>query len=105
VREWLARAAEVRSGLPARWVPASQRLLELSVPIVDRPGMVSTVAQAAARARCNIEDIGIDHTTEDTAVLRLVLTDEGDFDALVSELTDEGFEPSLRPLTPEGGGA
>lgn len=105
LRSWLARAAEVREALPARWVPASERLTELSVPVTDRPGMVSSVTQAAARAGCNIEDIGIDHTSEDTAVLRLVLTDEGDFDALVADLRAEGFEPSLHPLAPEGGGA
>lgn len=105
VRSWLASAAEVRKALPARWVPDSEQLLELSVPVTDRPGAVSAVAQAAARARCNIEDIGIDHTSEDTAVLRLVLSDEGDFAALVAALSADGFEPTLRPLTPEGGGA
>jgi hypothetical protein len=105
LRGWLARAAEVREALPARWVPASEKLTELSVPMSDRPGMVSSVTQAAARAGCNIEDIGIDHTSEDTAVLRLVLTDEGDFDSLVADLRVDGFEPVLHPLTPEGGGA
>jgi prephenate dehydrogenase len=105
LRGWLARAAEVREALPARWVPASERLTELSVPVTDRPGMVSSVTQAAARAGCNIEDIGIDHTSEDRAVLRLVLTDEGDFDALAADLRADGFEPSLHPLAPEGGGA
>lgn len=105
VRAWLARAADVRGALPARWVPASEQLTELSVPMIDRPGMVSTVTQAAARVGCNIEDIGIDHVSEDSAFLTLVLTDEGDFDALAADLRAEGFEPTLRPLTPEGGGA
>jgi prephenate dehydrogenase len=101
MRAWLERAAEVRGALPARWVPASAKLSVLSVPVSDRPGAVSTVAQAAARAGCNIEDIEIDHTSEDTAILRLVLTDEGDFDALMSELTAEGLAPDLRPLAEE----
>jgi len=102
ILQWLERAAEVRKALPARWVPASERLSVLSVPIIDRPGMVSAVAQAAAHAGCNIEDIEIDHTTEDTAVLRLVLTDEGDATALVAALTQEGFTPDLRPLESDG---
>lgn len=105
VRAWLERAAEVRGALPARWVPASAQLMEVSVPMVDRPGVVGAVTLAAARNRCNIEDIGIDHTTEDTAVLRLVLTDEGDLEGLLSALRADGFEPTARPLTPEGGGA
>ncbi len=104
VRSWLERAATVRRSLPARWVPASEQLHELSVPIFDRPGAVGAVAQAAARAGCNIEDIGIDHTTEDTAVLRVVLTDEGDFASLVADLRSLGFEPVIEPLGTEGGG-
>ncbi len=98
INDWLGRAAEVRRGLPARWVPASERLSVLSVSVVDRPGMVSSVTQAAARAGCNIEDIEIDHTSEDSAVLRLVLTDEGDVASLVADLGRQGFEPDLRPL-------
>jgi glycine cleavage system regulatory protein len=77
----------------------------LSVPIIDRPGMVSTVTQAAARFGCNIEDIEIDHTTEDTAVLRLVLTDEGDAGALSADLAAQGFSPDLRPLESEDSAA
>ena len=105
VRAWLARAADVRRSLPARWVPASERLRELTVAMTDRPGAVSAITQAAARAGCNIEDIGIDHVTEDTAVLHLLLTDEGDAHALVADLAANAFEPVLEPLAPEGGGA
>jgi prephenate dehydrogenase len=105
VRDWLARAADVRRALPSKWVPASERLRELTVSMTDRPGAVSAITQAAARAGCNIEDIGIDHVTEDTAVLHLVLTDEGDVEWLVDHLTAEGFDAALAPLLPEGGGA
>lgn len=105
VRGWLASAADVRRSLPARWVPASERLRELTVSMTDRPGAVSAITQAAARAGCNIEDIGIDHLTEDTAVLHLVLTDEGDVDSLVEDLVADGFEVALAALLPEGGGA
>lgn len=105
VRLWLSRAADVRRTLPARWVPASERLRELTVAMSDRPGAVSAITLAAARAGCNIEDIGIDHVTEDTAVLLLLLTDEGDTDALVTDLTADGFDVTLGPLPAEGGGA
>jgi prephenate dehydrogenase len=105
VRAWLARAADVRRSLPARWVPASERLRELTVAMTDRPGAVSSITQAAARAGCNIEDIGIDHVTEDTAVLVLVLSDEGDVAALAADLSADGFDVTLEPLAPEGGGA
>jgi prephenate dehydrogenase len=98
VREWLAAAAEVRRSLPAQWVPASTRLRELTVPVEDRPGMVGLVTTAVSRAGCNIEDIEIDHRSEDRATLRLVLTDEGDLDALQRELEAEGFHAQVRWL-------
>jgi prephenate dehydrogenase len=102
LREWFSRAAQVRRALPSQWVPASARLRELSVAMTDRPGAVSAITQAAARAGCNIEGIGIDHVTEDTALLSLVLTDEGDVEALVAGLRDDGFDVTLSPLDAEG---
>lgn len=98
IRSWLASAADVRRSLPAQWVPATTRLTELKVPMVDRPGVVAEVTAAVSHAGCNIEGIDIDHETEDRALLVLVLTDEGDFDALVAELVDAGYEPRLESL-------
>jgi prephenate dehydrogenase len=95
---WLAEAAEVRRALPAQWVPATAQLTEVLVPVADRPGVVGAVTTAASRAGCNIEDIEIDHQSEDRAVLRLVLTDEGDVNALVADLEAQGFAPDVRPL-------
>jgi len=103
LRAWLDRAALVRRALPAQWVPASARLRELTVAMTDRPGAVSAVTQAAAKSGCNIEDINIDHVTEDTALLHLVLTDEGDVEGLVGTLRTDGFDVTLDPLAPEGG--
>jgi prephenate dehydrogenase len=98
VREWLARAAEVRRSLPAQWVPATERLTELLIPLTDRPGVVSEVTGAVGRAGCNIEAIELDHQSEDTAVLVLVLTDEGSIEDLLEDLTGRGYEPRLRAL-------
>jgi len=98
VRGWLTAAADVRRALPAQWVPASTRLRELLVPVSDQPGVVGTVTTAVSRAGCNIEDIEIDHRSEDSAVLRLVLTDEGDADALMADLADRGFSAEIRQL-------
>jgi prephenate dehydrogenase len=98
VRAWLAGPADVRRALPARWVPATAELRELTVPVSDRPGVVGIVTTAVSRAGCNIEDIEIDHQSEETAVLRLVLTDEGDSDALIADLRERGFDPVLVPL-------
>lgn len=98
VREWLRAAADMRRGLPAQWVPATTRLTELVVPMVDRPGVVAEVTAAVSRAGCNIEGLDIDHETEDRALLILVLTDEGDPARLVQDLSDLGYQPRLTPL-------
>jgi prephenate dehydrogenase len=103
VRAWFARAAAVRRSLPAQWVPATSRLRELTVLVTDQPGAVSAVTTAVSRARCNIEDIAIEHRSEDSAVLRMVLTDEGDADALLADLEARGFSPQLRALDEENG--
>lgn len=98
IRRWLEAAADVRRSLPAQWVPATTRLTELTVPMIDRPGVVAEVTSAVSRFGCNIEGIDIDHQSEDTALLVLVLTDEGDLAGLERELADAGFEPRLSPL-------
>lgn len=99
ITAWLTAAAEVRRSLPAQWVPATERLTELTVPMVDRPGVVAEVTGAVSRAGCNIEGIDIDHETEDSALLVLVLTDEGDMESLARELTDQGYEPRFEALS------
>ncbi|GAV31213.1 prephenate dehydrogenase [Coriobacteriaceae bacterium EMTCatB1] len=98
IRELLATAADVRRSLPARWVPESSALYELSIPMRDRPGVISEITTLVGRAGCNIEDVEIDHVSEDSAVLRLVLTDEGDRDRLLADLVRVGYEPTLRLL-------
>ncbi len=98
VREWLARAADVRRSLPAQWVPATSRLTEVVVPVLDRPGAVAEVTTAASRAGCNIEAIEIDHVSESSANLVMVMTDEGDIDRFAADLRAAGYSPQARPL-------
>ena len=86
ITSWLAGAAEVRRSLPAQWVPSTAALIELVVPMGDRPGVVAEITGAVSRSRCNIEGIDIDHETEDRALLVMVLTDEGDLQRLSDEL-------------------
>ncbi len=64
----------------------------------DRPGVVAEVTMAVGRAGCNIEDIEIDHQSEDRAVLRIVITDEGDREGLLAALGALGYEPAVRRL-------
>ena len=105
LRSWLARAADIRSSLPAQWVPATTQLTQLAVPMLDRPGVVAEITGAVSRAGGNIEGIDIDHQSEDSAVLVLVLTDEGDFSALTDDLVVRGYDPRMTPLAETGEGS
>ena len=95
----LADAAAARRALPAAWVPSTERLLEVRIPMEDRPGVVAEVTTVASSVGCNIQSIEIDHVTEDSAVLSLVLTDEGDIGQLSAQLINAGFSVSFSPLT------
>uniref|UniRef100_A0A7C9JEH3 Prephenate dehydrogenase n=1 Tax=Muribaculaceae bacterium Z82 TaxID=2304548 RepID=A0A7C9JEH3_9BACT len=95
----LAEAASVRRSLPATWVPSTERLLEVRIPMTDRPGVVAEVTTIASSVGCNIQSIEIDHVTESSAVLSLVLTDEGDVGQLSFKLIDAGFAVSFSPLS------
>ena len=95
----LADAAAARRALPVAWVPSTERLLEVRIPMEDRPGVVAEVTTVTSSVGCNIQSIEIDHVTEDSAVLRLVLTDEGDIGQLSAQLINAGFSVSFSPLT------
>lgn len=95
----LADAAAARRALPAAWVPSTERLLEVRIPMEDRPGVVAEVTTVTSSVGCNIQSIEFDHVTEDSAVLSLVLTDEGDIGQLSAQLINAGFSVSFSPLT------
>lgn len=98
LRAWLARSAEVRRSLPAQWVPATSLLTEVTVPVLDRPGVIAEVTTAASRSGCNIEAIEIDHVSEASANLVVVMTDEGDITRFMADLRAAGYSPLARPL-------
>ncbi len=97
----LENAAELRRAIPASWVPSSERLVEVRIPMTNHSGAIAQVTGFAGKVGCNIQSIDIDHITEDTAILELILTDEGDFGGLTSLLLDNGFDVSIRPLVPK----
>ncbi len=99
--ELLEDAAQARKALPAAWVPSTDRLLEVRIPMENRKGVVAEVTTIASQVGCNILSIEIDHITEDSAVLSLVLTDEGDVGCLSTQLIEAGFSVSFSPLGPK----
>lgn len=97
----LDRAAKARRALPAKWVPATKDLLEVRIPLTNRPGIVAEITTIASQVGCNIQSIDIDHITSSSAVLDLILTDEGDVGKLSTQLIKAGFSVSFNPLFKE----
>ena len=97
----LAEAADARRALPAAWVPSTEKLLEVRIPMVNRTGVVAEVTTIASSVGCNIQSIDIDHISEGNAVLSLILTDEGDIGQLSLQLINAGFSVSFSPLMPK----
>lgn len=95
----LAHAAEARRALPAAWVPSTEKLLEVRIPMENRRGVVAEVTTIASQVGCNIQSIEIDHITADSAVLSMVLTDEGDIGQLSAHLINAGYSVSFSPLS------
>ncbi len=93
------RGRRCRRALPAAWLPCTERLLEVRIPMEDRPGVVAEVTTITSKVGCNIQSIEIDHVTEDSAVLSLVLTDEGDIGKLSAHLINAGFSVSFSPAS------
>ena len=95
----LEQASEARRALPAAWVPSTEDLLEVRIPMQDRRGVVAEVTTIASSVGCNIQSIEIDHVTEDSAVLSMIFTDEGDVGKLSIQLIKAGYSVSFSPLS------
>lgn len=95
----LAESTELRRNLPAKWIPESAKLTCVRIPMSNRSGVIAEVTGFAGHAACNIQSIDIDHINEDTAVLELILTDEGDMGKLGAELINGGYDFSFRALS------
>lgn len=99
LEELLEQAAQARRSIPVRWVPDTSELFEARIPMRNRSGAVAEITTEASARGCNIQSIDIDHITADTAVLSLVLTDEGDMEGFANGLRDSGYAVSIGPLS------
>ena len=90
-----ARAARVN--LPAT-VARAEDLVELRVPVPDRPGVVAEVATLAGELGVNIHDLEIAHSAEGERGVLLLVIDSDRSAALADALTDRGYHPSARSL-------
>ncbi len=90
----LERARGARMNLPARWARPTD-LVEVRIPVPDRPGMVAEVSTLAGQMGVNIEDMEIAHSAEgERGVLVLVIGARA-YDPLREALVARGLRPSM----------
>jgi prephenate dehydrogenase len=88
LEQLLARARAARRNLPVGAAVAGD-LVELRVPVLDRPGVIYEVASLAARLGVNIFNIDIAHSIE---------SDSGVMEMVVAAAEAEVFEAGLHEL-------
>ncbi|MHB1446328.1 MAG: prephenate dehydrogenase/arogenate dehydrogenase family protein [Acidimicrobiales bacterium] len=95
--ELLERAHVARRNLPAR-LSRPEDLVELRVPIPDRPGTLAEITTLAAELGVNIYDFGIAHSVEGDQATLLIVVDAALSDLMRGALLGRGFRPSAQPL-------
>jgi len=95
LKDKFKEAQSVRLNLPEILHKDVSQLRELSIPVSDRPGVISDISVMIGRLGINIEDIEIVHTTELTGILRLVISGEENAKAAAKELLKHKYEVEI----------
>jgi len=94
----LERARSARVNLPTR-VAHDTELVEMRIPVPDRPGVLAEITTLLGELDVNIEDLEIAHSVEgERGVLVLVVQADAAEDTRTA-LVSRGFHPTLRPLS------
>ena len=93
----LERARYARLNLPRR-LEHPEELVEVQVPVPDRPGVIAEITTLLAELDVNVEDLDLTHSPEGPqGVLVLVVRAEAD-ERVHQALSGRGYRPSSRPL-------
>ncbi len=94
----LERARAARVSLPAR-VARDTRLVEVRVPVPDRPGVLAEITTLLGELDVNIEDLEIAHSVEGPRGVLVLVVQETAADDTRAALTSRAFHPTLRHLS------
>jgi prephenate dehydrogenase len=93
----LERARAARVNLPAH-VARPEDLVEMRVPVPDRPGSLAEVTTLASELGVNIEDIEIVHSAEGERGVLVIVVDARRADLLRGALLARNYRPSAQPI-------
>ncbi len=93
----LERARSARRNLPRR-ATVSGPLVELRVPVPDRPGVLAEITQLAGRLGVNIADLEIAHSMESEGGVLVMVVAAAGAEAFESGLVEAGYHVSRSAL-------
>ena len=97
IHEALTRARAARLNLPGR-VAAAADVVEVRVPVPDRPGVLAEITTLASELGVNIHDLEIAHSSEGQAGVVLLLVDATLTDRFLGGLAAHGYRPTAQAL-------
>lgn len=97
LQQLLTRARAARVNLPTG-APPAEELVEVWVPILDRPGFIAEVTTLASELSVNIYDIEVTHAPEGGRGTLVLVVDAAVRDLLRGGLMARGFKPSVSSL-------
>jgi prephenate dehydrogenase len=97
ILELLSRARAARLNLPVGFAP-TDNLVQLAVPIPDRPGEIAAISTLAAELDVNIYDLELSHSGEGRRGVMVVVVDETRSERFLGGLIARGYRPTMRPL-------
>ena len=92
----LEKARAVRKNLPSILHKDISQFRELSIPVRDRPGVISDITVTVGSMGINIEDIEMVHLTESSGLVKLIITDSQAAERATKVLKDKGYEVELK---------
>ena len=96
ILEILERARESRLNLPSR-VLHPEEMVEIRVPVPDRPGVLSEVTTLLGERAVNIYDLEIAHSAEGVRGVLVLSVDAADAGTATAALLARGYHPTSRP--------
>ena len=94
----LERARSARVNLPSR-VAKDTALVEMRIPVPDRPGVLAEITTLLGELDVNIEDLEIAHSVEGERGVLVLVVQESAAGATRTALLSRGFHPTLRTLS------
>jgi prephenate dehydrogenase len=95
--EILSRAADARRVLSDR-APLPEELVEVRIPMLDRPGALAEVTVLATELGINILDVEIAHSVAGNRGVLVLVVDTLSGPTLLSTLIDRGYRASSSPV-------